>query len=46
MLDADVVLTYDQRLAAGCIDGGLAGASPGSESVGEILDRAARRRAR
>jgi predicted nucleic acid-binding protein len=29
LLDADLVLTYDQRLAAACIDGGLAVAAPG-----------------
>ncbi len=33
LLDADVVLTYDQRLAAACIDGGLAVAAPGSDSA-------------
>lgn len=29
LVDAAVVLTYDQRLAAACIDGGLAVATPG-----------------
>ena len=33
LLDADIVLTYDQRLAAACIEGGLAVAAPGSDSV-------------
>jgi uncharacterized protein len=33
LLDADIMLTYDQRLAAACIDGGLAVAAPGSDSV-------------
>jgi hypothetical protein len=33
LLDAGIVLTYDQRLAAACIDGGLAVAAPGSVSV-------------
>ena len=33
LLDADIVLTYDQRLAAACIDGGLAVAAPGSDLV-------------
>jgi predicted nucleic acid-binding protein len=33
LLDADVVLTYDQHLAAACIDGGLAVAAPGSDSA-------------
>ena len=35
LLDADIVLTYDQRLAEACIDGGLAVAAPGSDSVTE-----------
>lgn len=33
LLDADVVLTYDQRLAVACIHQGLAVAAPGSDSV-------------
>jgi predicted nucleic acid-binding protein len=33
LLDAAVVVTYDQRLAAACVDGGLAVASPGSDSM-------------
>jgi predicted nucleic acid-binding protein len=33
LLDATVVLTYDQRLAVACIDGGLAVAAPGSNSI-------------
>lgn len=33
LLDASVVLTYDQHLAAACIDGGLAVVTPGSDSV-------------
>jgi predicted nucleic acid-binding protein len=33
LLDADMVLTYDQRLAAACIEGGLAVAAPGSDLV-------------
>jgi uncharacterized protein len=33
LLDADIVLTYDQRLASACIEGGLAVAAPGSASV-------------
>ena len=31
LLEADVVLTYDKRLAAACIEGGLAVAAPGSD---------------
>ena len=33
LLDAAIVLTYDQRLAAACIDAGLAVAAPGSDVV-------------
>ncbi|MGH3886179.1 MAG: PIN domain-containing protein, partial [Pseudonocardiaceae bacterium] len=33
LLDADVVLTYDQRLTAACSDSGLAVAAPGSDSA-------------
>lgn len=33
LLEAAVMLTYDQRLAAACIHGGLAVAAPGSDSV-------------
>jgi uncharacterized protein len=33
LLDADMVLTYDQHLASACIEGGLAVAAPGSDSV-------------
>lgn len=33
LLEAAVMLTYDQRLAAACIQGGLAVAAPGSDSV-------------
>ncbi|MGH3838351.1 MAG: hypothetical protein ACRDSF_22050 [Pseudonocardiaceae bacterium] len=33
LLDAGIVLIYDQRLAAACIDGGLAVAAPGSDSA-------------
>ncbi len=33
LLDAGIVLTYDQRLAAACTEGGLAVAAPGSDSV-------------
>ncbi len=29
LLDADVMLTYDQRLATACLEGGLAVAAPG-----------------
>ena len=31
LLKADVVLTYDKRLATACIDGGLTVAAPGSD---------------
>lgn len=31
LLDADVMLTYDQRLAKACIDNGVAFAAPGSD---------------
>lgn len=31
LLDADVVLTYDQCLAAACIEGGFAVAAPGND---------------
>ena len=30
LLDADVMLTYDQRLATACLEGGLAVAAPGA----------------
>jgi uncharacterized protein len=33
LVDADIVLTYDQRLASACIEGGLAVAAPGSDLV-------------
>ncbi|MGH3870609.1 MAG: type II toxin-antitoxin system VapC family toxin [Pseudonocardiaceae bacterium] len=33
LLDVGIVLTYDQRLAAACIEGGLAVGAPGSDSV-------------
>lgn len=33
LLDAAVVLTYDQRLAAACLEAGLAVVAPGNEST-------------
>ena len=33
LLDVSLVLTYDQRLAAACVHGGLAVAAPGDASV-------------
>lgn len=35
-VDASVVLTYDQRLAVACIDGGFAVSAPGSDSVAGV----------